>query len=162
MHINFFNQNELNRLNKQYKIVRLILLFCILVFATVFTLLLVFASYDNKALFIVIGVSSLTIVVWVIIYLLFFIKRLSKNRYLYGQILNGKITKLNGVITYVGDYSITITSSIKVFEIRLMVKNCVFNLYLLDCFDKSYFNVDKKISVDIVSEYIHGVTTYEK
>lgn len=162
MHIDFFTSQELNKLDKQLKIVRIILIISFLAFATSLTLLLVFATYENKTLFTVIGVIALTIVLWLIIYLLFFMNRLNKNRYLYGQILNGDITKLNGVVTYVGDYSITISPSIKVFEIRLKVNSCIFNLYLLDCFDKTHFNVDQKLDIDVVSEYICGVTTYEK
>lgn len=162
MQIDFFNKEELGKLNKKLKVKRICLTIAFLLFALSLTLLIVFATYQNRIYIITFGALLLTSIVWIIIYLLFKIIQEKRNCYLYEQILTGKVLKLDGVITYVGDYSISILNAPKVYEIRIQVNNSVFNLYLFDCFDKTHFAINKNVSVDVVSEYIRGVTIYEK
>lgn len=160
--INFYNNDQLAKMKKRYKITLLVFSFAILLFALATTLFIVFANYDNKSLIIVLGVFLLTLILWIIIYLLFSLSNQNKQIYLYNQILNGDITKLNGEIVYVASNPITLQNSMKVYEIRLKVKDTIFNLVLLESLDITLFKQGSKAELDVVSEYIRGVNLDEK
>ena len=152
---NLYNEEQLIDLRNKINGLKFLFIFLIVIFAAIETLLIIFATYEHKAIFMILAILSTIILVVSVIY------TIDKRKYLiviYGEIASiMDLVPISKTIQIVKNSykTITLSDSTCVYEIIYKENDKEYSIFLNNIFD-NIFEVGKTYKILQSDRYIVG------
>lgn len=156
----YYQQADLNELRNTNNKSKIALIAISVVFAIFNTLLIIFSKYETKLLFkIILSIGNSLIICGLIFVITFFFIPSKKMIKHFEMIMQKSPVFSEGIVKEISEKSISLSSFIKVFEVRVQTESGDKLLYLLENFEIEKDVLNSNLRFEVCDNFIRG---YEK